>query len=212
MRKLLLVLSVVCIALCAEMATAQNARDVIKNVKKKYEELQSLKADFQQEYVWELAGETQRLKGTLYLKAGNNYRIETESQIIVTNGKTVWTYSAENQQVIIDHFKATEENPLPKDLLFKYSEEYTPHLVGDEKLDGSKAHVLNLVPKGKDAFVKSMKIWVNSSLWLTVKIEQKDINDNVNTYWVRNIHENLKLEDSFFTLKIPEGAEVVDLR
>ena len=196
----------------AQLTFAQNAKDILKNVKKKYEELQSLKADFEQEYVWELAGETQKLKGTLYLVAGNLYRIETDNQVLVTNGKTVWTFSKENNQVIIDHLKTTEENPLPKDLLFKYSEEYTPHLVGQEKIDGKVTHVLNLVPRDKDAFVKSMKIWVDASLWLTVRIEQKDINDNLNTYSVRNIQENIKLDPNFFNFKIPEKAEVVDLR
>lgn len=212
-RMFLTLLVVLCYYVCGtEPTLAQSAKEIIKNVKKKYDGLQALKADFEQVYVWELAGETQKLKGTLYLKAGNNYRIETDDQIVVTNGQTVWTYSKEQKQVIIDHLKVTEENPLPKDLLFKYSEEYTPHLAGEEKIDDKKMLVLNLIPKDKDAFVKSMRIWVDPTLWLTVKIEQRDINDNMNTYWVRNIQENIKLEADFFHFKIPEGAEVVDLR
>jgi chaperone LolA len=188
------------------------AKEIISNVKKKYEQLQSLKADFEQEYVWQLAGETQTVKGTLYLRQGNNYRIETDTQFIVTDGQTVWTYSKQNNQVIIDLLKSTEENPLPKDLLFKYSEEYVPHLIGEEKLGEKKTYVLNLAPKDKEAFVKSMKIWVDSATWLTIKIEQKDINDNVNTYEVRNIQENLKLDGALFTFPTPADAEVVDLR
>jgi chaperone LolA len=200
------------LTLSVHLAPAQNAKEIIKNVKKKYDQLQSLKADFEQEYVWELAGETQKLKGALYLKTGNLYRIETDNQIIVTNGQTVWTFSKDHQQVIIDHLRATEENPLPKDLLFKYSEEYTPHLVGEEMVEGKRAFVLNLVPKDKEAFVKSMKIWVDAASWLTIKIEQKDINDNLNKYWVRNVEENIKLAADFFNFQIPGGVEVVDLR
>ncbi|MFQ5752110.1 MAG: outer membrane lipoprotein carrier protein LolA [bacterium] len=193
-------------------ASSLNAKDIIKKVKKKYEELQSLKADFEQEYVWELAGETQTLQGTLYLKVGNKYRIETESQIIVTNGKTVWTYSRSNDQVIIDLLNHSEDNPLPKDLLFKYSEEYNPHLIGEKKLDGKKTYCLNLVPKEEEAFIKSMKIWVDESSWLTIKIEQIDINDNVNTYYVKNVEQNIQLADSLFNFEISPETEVVDLR
>ncbi|MFQ5865388.1 MAG: outer membrane lipoprotein carrier protein LolA, partial [bacterium] len=127
-------------------------------------------------------------------------------------GKTVWTYSESNQQVIIDLLSKSEENPLPKDLLFKYAEEYVPHLVGEDKLEGKKTYVLNLVPKDKEAFIKSMKIWVDKSSWLTVKIEQIDINDNVNTYYVRNVKQNIQLETSLFTFEIPPDTEVVDLR
>lgn len=191
---------------------ANNARDIVKRVKETYESMSSLKADFKQTYVWALAGETQTLEGTMALKAGDKYRIETESQIIVTNGEIVWTYSKTNNQVIIDHLSTSEENPLPKDLLFKYSEEYQPHLLGEDTLNGKKVYVLNLIPKDEEAFIQSMKVWVNPEHWLTVKIEQRDINDNVNTYVVSNIEQNVALPDSLFVFQAPEKAEVVDLR
>jgi chaperone LolA len=189
-----------------------NPNDIIKRVKKKYQELVTLQANFQQDYLWELAGETQTTKGSLLLKSGNKYRIETENDVIVTNGETVWSYSKVNDQVIIDYLKSSEENPLPKDLLFQFSEEYKPYFVAEEKLDGKKTLNLNLVPKDEEAFVKSMKIWVDADSWLTVKIQQVDINDNVNTYLVRDVQQNIELQDSLFNFQIPAGAEVVDLR
>ncbi|MFQ5640738.1 MAG: outer membrane lipoprotein carrier protein LolA, partial [bacterium] len=151
-------------------AWALNAKTIIKKVQKNYQNLQSLKADFEQKFEWELVGETQTMAGTLFLMSGNRYRIETDNQIVVTNGETVWTYSKENEQVIIDLLEASEENPLPKDLLFKYSEEYEPHLIREENIAGEKTYLLNLVPKDEDPFIKSMKIWVDAARWLTVKI------------------------------------------
>ena len=148
----------------------------------------------------------------LYLKSGDKYRIETENDVIVTDGRTVWTYSKANEQVIIDHLQSSDENPLPKDLLFKYSEEYNPHFVAEEKLDGKKAFKLNLVPKDEEAFVKSIQIWVDANSWLTVKVQQVDINDNVNTYFLRNAQQNVELEESLFNFQIPPETEVVDLR
>lgn len=198
--------------LVAPVAHADEAGDIIKKVREKYNNLNSLKADFEQIFSWELAGETQEVSGKIYLKSGNKYRIETEDQLIVTNGKTVWTYSETNNQVVIDLLNKSPENPLPKDLLFEYSEEYIPHLVGTATIDKRKVYVLNLVPRDKDAFIKSMKIWVDTSDWFTRKIEQVDINDNINTYHVSNIEENIDLNDSLFNFKTPKDAEVVDLR
>lgn len=210
---LVLVVNLLCGSIVPGVFSASmNARKIMKNVKKRYESLQTLKANFKQIYFWELAGETQTLEGSLFLKSGNHYRIETDSQVVVTDGKQVWTYSPANHQVIIDYLSQSNENPLPKDLLFKYSEDYTPHLIGEEKIDGEKTYVLNLVPKDEDAFIKSMKIWVNESNWLTTKIEQTDINDNKNTYIVSDIEENVKLSDALFTFQIPPDAEIVDLR
>jgi len=193
-------------------ANSKRAKEIIKKVQKKYKELQSLKAEFEQEFIWQLAGETQTIKGLLYLSGGDHYRIETDTQTIISNGTTVWIYSELDNQVIIDSTDKSEENPLPKDLLFQYSEEYKPELAGEEKFNGEKTYVLNLLPKDEDAFITSMKIWVDASSWLTIKVEQVDINDNVNTYIIGNIKENLQLEDSLFNFEIPEDCEVVDLR
>lgn len=196
----------------ASFAASMNAKEIVKKVKKKYDGLQSLQADFEQIFRWELAGETQTVKGTIYLKSGNNYRIETDDQAIITNGTTVWTYSKPNEQVIIDLLNKADENPLPKDLLFQYAEDYNATLVGEEKLDGQKTYVLSLLPKDEEAFITSMKIWVDASNWFTRKIEQIDINENVNTYFVRNIQENIELNDTLFEFDIPDAIEVVDLR
>ena len=209
---LLSILLSLCFTPPAANANSKRAKEIIKKVQKKYKELQSLKADFEQEFIWQLVGETQTIKGLLYLSAGNHYRIETDTQTIVSNGTTVWIYSEPDNQVIIDSMDKSEENPLPKDLLFQYSEEYKPELAGEEKFNGEKTYVLNLLPKDEDAFIKSMKIWVDASSWLTIKVEQVDINDNVNTYIIGNIKENLQLEDSLFNFEIPEDCEVVDLR
>jgi len=192
--------------------SAENAKDIIKRVKEKYSKITSLQADFEQIFSWELAGETQKVQGTISLTSGNSYRIETDSQLIVTNGQDVWIYSKSDGQVIVDLIDKSGENPLPKDLLFKYSEEYKPHLVSEEKIDDKKVYVLNMVPKDEDGLIASMKIWVDASSWLTLRIEQVDINENVNTYNIRNIRENVELDPSLFNFTIPHDSEVVDLR
>ena len=46
-------------------ANSKRAKEIIKKVQKKYKELQSLKADFEQEFTWQLAGETQTVKAVL---------------------------------------------------------------------------------------------------------------------------------------------------
>ncbi len=202
------------ISLQHSVATAgtKNPKEIVKKVEKTYKQLKSLQADFTQEFKWELAGETQTVQGTLYLQDGNKYRIETDSQEIVTDGTTVWTFSKKSEQVIIDVLETSDENPMPKNLLFKYSEEYKPIFVAEEEIDGHKTYLLNLVPKDEEPFIKSMRIWVDTDDWFTRKIEQVDINDNVNTYMVANIQKNVKLDASIFSFEVLPGYEVVDMR
>jgi outer membrane lipoprotein carrier protein len=190
----------------------KRAQEIINKVHKKYKDLKSLDADFEQTYIWERAGETQTVTGTIYLTASNQYRIETNEQLVITDGKTVWSYSPNDKHVIIDVLDKSQENQLPKDILLQYSKDYDPDYVGEEQIDGRKTFLLNLVPKDQEGLISSMKVWVDASTWFTRKIEQVDLNDNRNTYFVRNIRENPKLDARLFNFEIPEGAEIVDLR
>jgi len=206
------------LVLCIFARTARSAPDlkeakrIIKQVQQKYQQVQSLRADFEQIFIWQLAGETQQVKGTIYLKEGNKYRIETNSQLIVTDGETVWTYSRPDSQVIIDQLNHAQGNPLPKDLLFQYAEEFEPAKFQEEELNGTKTFRINLVPKDEEGFITSMIIWVDKETLLTIKVEQTDINDNINTYFISNIKENTELEPSLFHFDVPEHSEIVDLR
>jgi len=194
------------------LALGMSGKDIIKKVKQRYQTLKTLQANFEQVFHWELAGETQTVKGAISLMNGNHYRIRTGSQEIVTDGETVWTYSKKDGQVIIDRLGHANEGQLPKDLLFRYSEDYKPKLLREEKRDGHRIYVLALIPNDEEAFIKSMKIWVNGDTWLTGRIEQVDINDNVNTYIISNIQDDIDLSPDVFQFKIPKDAEVVDLR
>ncbi len=194
------------------LALGMSAKDIIKKVNQKYKMLKTLQADFQQTFKWELAGETQTIEGSIYLMESSHYRIETATQAIVTDGATVWTYSKQAEQVIIDRLGNSDESQLPKNLLFKYSKDYKPSLLREEKLDGRKIYVLELIPKDEEAFIKSMTIWVDADKWFTRKIEQVDINDNLNTYILSNIREDVELTPDVFQFEIPKEAEIVDLR
>ena len=188
------------------------AREIIDRVQEKYKNLKSLQAEFQQTYTWELAGETQSVEGTIYLTAANQYRIETGEQLVITDGKTVWSYTPSDNHVIIDLLKNTQDNQLPKDLFLQYAREFVPDFKGEEQIEGAKTFLLELKPKDDESLITSMKVWIDSKTWFTRKIEQVDLNDNRNTYLVRNIQENPQLDPQLFQFALPRDAEIVDLR
>jgi chaperone LolA len=190
----------------------EKADDIVAKIRQTYEKLESLKGDFEQQYTWSLAGETQTLNGTLYLKKGDRYRVETPNQLIVTDGKTVWTYSQDKKQVIVDHLEKSKDNPLPRDLMLKYTREFKPKLLRSEKIGASDCYVLMLTPRDENAFVQTVTAWVDKSTWLALRIEQVDINDNKTVYLLKNAQRNAPLADDLFSLKIPADAEIVDMR
>ncbi len=195
------------------MPPQENADKIIARVRSTYEKLEALSADFQKDYTWALAGETQTMTGKLYLKKGDRYRIETEVQTIVTDGKTVWTYSADKQQVFIDNMTKSQENPLPRDLLIKYTNDFKAEYVRSEKFGPSDCYVVRLRPRQEDdSFAKSVTVWVDQKNWIAVKIEQVDLNENLTVYKLQNFAINPALADQLFAFKIPDNVEVVDWR
>jgi outer membrane lipoprotein carrier protein len=171
-----------------------------------------LKGDFEQEFIWALAGETQVLNGTLYLKKGDRYRVETPNQMIITDGKTVWTYSLDKNQVFVDNLEKSKDNPLPRDLIIKYTRDFKPKLLRSEKVGEADCYVLSLTPRDENSFIRIVTAWIDKSTWLAARIEQTDISDNKTVYLLKNVQRNAALADGLFTFKIPSDAEVVDMR
>jgi len=209
---LLFALRLLPLAFCSSLFAQEDAGKIIAKVRSTYENLQSLTADFEKDYTWALAGETQTLAGKLYLKKGDRYRIETEVQTIVTDGTTVWTYSPEKSQVFVDRMEKSEENPLPRDLLVKYTNEFKPRYLRSETVNGKDCHVVRLDARDEEAYARSVTVWVDKKNFVAVQIEQRDLNDNITTYRLKNFTLNPPLNEQLFTFAIPENTEVIDWR
>lgn len=189
------------------------ADEIIKKVKDKYDDLKTFHAEFTQRSYWKLADNVHEQKGKVWLKGKEKFRIETEDQTVVSDGKTIWTYSQFNNQVIIDNLENSGDDiRLPKDIFFKYSEDYNPIYIQEEKIDNQDCHVLELKSKTEDIFIKYMKIWINVKIFVPIKIEQVDINDNSNTYFLSNIQVNETIGEKFFIYDVPDSVEIIDMR
>jgi len=194
-------------------ATDEKANEIIKKLKDNYNKLKTLSAEYTQTFHWKLADNIHQQKGSIWLKGTEKFKIETEDQLIISDGKTIWTYSQFNNQVIIDNVrKSDEEVTLPRDIFLNYSEQYRPNYLKEDKIDNQNCYVIELFAKTEDIFIKYMKIWVNIKILVPMKIQQVDINDNENTYLLKNIQINEQLNDNFFVYKIPEAVEIIDMR
>jgi len=196
-------------SLCAAGETAQ---DILEKVRKKYDSISDAELKFSQKTKFELSRVEQNVKGILFLKKTNKYRVETDDQTIVTNGETVWSYTASNKQVLIDHFKMDENAMSPERVLAGAPNDFMSTLLGTEKLGKAEVVVLRLAPSNDQSLVKTMKLWVDNSTWLIKKVEIADVNGKQTEYMVTEVKTNMGLQDSYFTYQLPEGTEVVDLR
>jgi chaperone LolA len=207
------VLGAALIALAAgRMFAGDTAQDILKKVRDKYDSVADAEIKFQQRVRMPVGKLEQTTAGTLLTKKGNKYRVELEQQTIVTDGVTVWSYSAAQQQVLVDRFEQDERSLSPDRILSGEAADLAPALIGREKLGKTETVVLKLTPRDETALLKWLKLWVSESDWLVRKAELVDLNGKETVYQVLDIKVNAGIPDAQFTFVTPAGVEVVDLR
>ena len=196
----------------AGFAGDEKSDKLIQNIKNKYDKLKTFKADFVQTAYWKLADNYHEQSGSIWLKGKDKFKIETKDQSIIANGTTIWTFSAFNNQVIIEKMTKSGDIKLPGDIFLTYSEQYESKYAGEEVIDNDNCHVIDLTGKTDDLFIKTIKIWISMKSGMPVKIEQLDLNGNKNTFILTNMVLDDPVPDDFFDFKPPESAEVIDMR
>jgi outer membrane lipoprotein carrier protein len=212
MRKMMIMLLLLVNAPLTTLRADEPAEELLEKVRKKYDTIADAQLKFSQRVTFGVSKIEQKTNGTLFLKKQNMYRLELNDQTIVTNGKTVWSHSVSNNQVLIDNFKVDERSLTPERILTGAPADFSATVIGSEKSGKTDVVVLKLVPKEEGSIVKSLKLWVDESTWLIKNVEVVDVNGKETEYMVNELHVNVGLKDSRFNYVIPEGVEVVDLR
>ena len=127
--------------------SGESASKILKKIVKKYNNIENFTAEFVHTEYFNLTGSKNETMGKINIKEGVKYRLVTDDQIIVTDGKIVWTYSPFNNQVLIDNVKEGDGSLLPRDLLYKYPKEYYATLLEELEVDDDKYYILKLDPK-----------------------------------------------------------------
>jgi chaperone LolA len=191
---------------------AQSGKEIIESLRKKYASIDDAVVKFEQTVKYGVSKFEQSFSGTFYFKKKNKYRIETDQQIVVTDGVTSWLYSKVNNQVIIDKYREDKDISSPEKFLLSISDEYIPVILRTERNEGKKVYILKLTPRDENSSIESAKIWIVEGDLQITRVEITDISGTVTTYSVKSIKINSGVEDSIFKFSIPSGVKVVDLR
>lgn len=207
-----LVLCMLCVAGTLHARLQEDPEEVLDNVRQAYDRMHDVSCAFHQTVVFGVTHNEQALDGTLVMKKGNRYRLETEDQAIVTDGKTVWSYSKATKQVLIDNYREDPRSFTPDKILLNVDDRYTVSLLSPESRDGRNLVVLKLIPRDKMSGIKWMKVWVDEKEWHIRRAQMQDVSENLTTYVVSSLSSNTSVPDSTFTFVPPAGVDIVDLR
>jgi outer membrane lipoprotein-sorting protein len=193
-------------------ARAADSGEIINNVRRVLAEKVTVKARFEEQYLWQMVGEKQTIRGDFELKGDTRFRITTDDQVIVSDGKTLWTYSKPTKRLLVDKMDNTESEWLPQALFLKTQKEYRHRLSGEEEILGRKCVIVSFEALKEDSYFPRMKMWVDAETWIPARIEQVDISKNRTVYTLSEVQTGIEIEDSAFQFKAPEGVEIIDLR
>ena len=207
--------------ICSPAFSGNDPEEILSRLRKKYDKNEDISVSYTQSVVFGVTKNEQSNSGKFWMKKGNKYRIESEDQTIVTDGKSVWSYSKSNQQVFVENYKDDPKALTPERILVNVPQQSLATILGKEKIGSRETTILKLVPKDEVSQKtthaiasnwKWIKMWVDEDEWVMRKIQVLDLSDNLTTYSIDNIKLNTKLDDTYFQFEKPPDVEVIDLR
>ncbi len=150
--------------------------------------------------------------GFIYVSK-DKYRIEMESQVIICDGETIWTYLKDSEEVMVSNVEDNDESISPTKILTTYNEDYKAKFDSDNKYKNSDIKAINLKPNDGKQF-EQMTLVVNQESLSLERFSVFDKNGNVFTYHIINLTPNLDLPETTFSFN-PEDypdVDVIDMR
>lgn len=190
-------------------ASALSGAEVATKAREQFAAHPTFSARFEKQFYWSALDKTQKLRGRIYTRKPDRFRVEVEGgDLVVADGQAIWVYSKKNQQVVISQYNG--EVRTPWQVLLDYTSQWAPVGVEETRLDGQACYLLLLRPP--DGGAGQLTVWLERRRWLPLKVEQRDESDNLVTYILKDHQLGPVLKPSLFRFVAPQGVEVIDRR
>lgn len=151
---------------------------------------------------------SQPKQGILWISE-NKFRLMLDGQIIINDGKTLYTYLPQANEIQINDASASENELNPLTLLKTYQQNYRSKYIREE----NGYLIVDLLPLNENRFYK-IRLEISTSNNSPRSISLYDRNGNTTTYQIDKFELNKDVDPSIFTFNPDDykNAEVVDLR
>ena len=153
----------------------------------------------------------EKKSGTIFVE-GDKYRIDMGAQVIISDGKDVWTVLRDSKEVMLTAVDPNDPSSVsPTNILSKYAD-YKAKIDHEEKAKDLVTIELNTK---KDANYKKVTVTLNSKTFELESFSLYDDQGSVYTYHIVNLKSNLTLPAGTFTYlakDFPGYGEPEDMR
>ena len=194
------------LVLWSGQALAQESPEAVaKRLQQRYGTAETLQADFVQSIG------TQRVSGSLSVR-GDAFRLDLGSQQLVTDGATLWSYSKDDAQVVIQAYDPAQVGFSVGQLFTDYLDVFRVTGATSAEIGGVAHEVLTLRPREAGSSVRDATLYVRAADGIPTRVRVHDANGATLAFDLSNVRLNRALPASTFRFTAPRGTEVVDLR
>ncbi len=190
---------------------------VVVNIQKSYDAIKDFKAQFVQESVvksWN-AQQVQKAEGSVYFKKEGkmfwDYRDPTPQQII-SDGKMIWFYEPEDEQVTVTEVTDGLQSQISADLLngkAQLTRDFKVREITTEADVQTGIIVLELIPRTSQQNLSKIIMRLNKENFQIYQTEVYDLFENLTRITFSQIQIDTNLDDSLFTFTPPSGVEIL---
>ncbi len=216
MKRITMMLIVLLVAgIAAQAQYDQKAKTILDVMSNRYKKMTSYVAKFSTALVNETEGLNEVFEGEITVK-GNQYILKTEEQEVINDGKTVWTYLPDVNEVNIDDYLPDEDEITPSSIFDEYKKGYKYIWLKSTKEQGMSADVIDLIPSdAANAQFFKIKMVISSQDKTLLKWTMYEKQGNKYIYTISDFNEKATVSDAAFKFdknNYPKGVEIVDLR
>jgi len=192
--------------------TQSKATQLLDEVSAKTKTYKTIKADFTYSMENKQAKINESKTGVL-LVSGDKYKLTAAGQMVICDGKTVWTYLKESNEVQVNNLENKDDALTPSKLLTSYDKNYKTTIIKDKNNTDPNAESIELVPNVQKNFTKAI-LTVDKIKKQVKGFQLFDKSGNIFTYKVTKFQTDVPTTPSDFTFESSKypGVEVIDMR
>ena len=218
MKKGLLISAVLIIAITSSLVSVSSTSDnrsteILNKVSKTYKNYKSMKASFNVNVTNKQSNSSIKQNGTLYVK-GKKFRVNMSGQEIYCDGKTIWTYLKDANEVQITRYDKKTMDVNPSEIFTIYENGFMHKYAGQKNIGGKNMDLIEMTPTDKSKPYFKVRLAIDK---VAAKIKEMAVynkNGVTTTYTITKFAGNMEISDSFFKFnpKSKPGVIEIDLR
>lgn len=208
MKKATTIIGIILTFMVGALQAQTMASELVKKTIDKINKHKNVEFVFDYDMSNETIAVTESASGTAYMQ-GDAYKLEVEGQQIISDGKTMWTYLPDSEEVMVSNPSNDENIITPIKLLTTYDKDYTMKYAKSSEKGIKVVEMSN--PKGE---FSKVTLKINEAKLEIVSATISNRSGDAFTIKIKKTVFDQNLEAKFFTFdeKAHPKVDVIDMR